>query len=180
MIEITSNGWFDLIAVNPPRTQGATLSAWNPPDVTDSAVAAHTTTSSSESFSPVITWARYAPPAADAPEEPIPLHGLIPFVIFSSIPKSALVLFRTSAAAILTEFFSGSYGIDSEPGPLISVILRPDSIFLPSMMSQGPSNASPKVSNPAPTLADVAGAAILNHSSLIWSRVPAHAYKKDG
>lgn len=96
--------------MNPPSTQGATLSAWNPPDVTFSAWAAQSTTSVRESFSPQRIWARYAPPAADAPEDPIPLQGLMPFLILISIPKSASHLLRTSAAAMLTELLSDPWG----------------------------------------------------------------------
>ena len=77
-MDMTSNGSYERMMVNPPRIQGATLSAWNPPDVTFSACAAHSTTSVGDSFSPVRTCARYAPPAAEAPEEPIPLPGLMP------------------------------------------------------------------------------------------------------
>ena len=79
--------------------------------------------------------ARKAPPAADAPDEPMPLHGRIPFLILISRPKSASHLLSTSAAAMLTEFCSGSVGMLSEPGPVTSVITIPDSVFLPSMMS---------------------------------------------
>ena len=144
--------------MNPPRIHGATLSAWKPPDVTSSACAAHNTTSVGVSFSPVSTWARYAPPAADAPDEPIPLHGLIPFLILISIPKSEPVLFNTSVAAIPTEFLVGSVGMPSLPGPEISVILIPESIFLPSIVSNGSSSANPNMSNPAPMFDVVAGA----------------------
>ncbi len=158
--------------VNPPRTQGATLSAWNPPDVTSSALAAHRTTSVGVSFSPQRIWARYAPPAADAPEEPIPLQGLMPFLILSSIPKSAPHLRRTSAAAIPTEFFSGSVGMLSEPGPLTSDMTMPDSILLPSIVSKGSFRANPNTSKPAPMLEVVAGAATRIHSSVIFFMRP--------
>ena len=132
---MTSKGSYDLMMVNPPSTQGATLSAWNPPDVTSSACAAQSTSSVRFSFSPHRMCARYAPPAAEAPDEPIPLHGLIPFFILISIPKSASHLLRTSAAAIPTELEDGSRGMESDPGPETSVMTIPDSIFLPSMMS---------------------------------------------
>ena len=65
----------------------------------------------------------------------MPLHGRMPFLILISIPNSASHLLRTSFAAILTEFWSGSVGIPSDPGPETSEITIPDSIFLPSMMS---------------------------------------------
>ena len=99
-----------------------------------------------------------AAPAADAPDEPIPLHGLIPFLILISIPKSEPVLFNTSVAAIPTEFLVGSVGMPSLPGPEISVILIPESIFLPSIVSNGSSSANPNMSNPAPMFDVVAGA----------------------
>ena len=80
-------------------------------------------------------WARNAPPAAEAPDEPMPLQGLMPFLILISMPKSASHLLRTSMAAMLTEFCSGSVGMPSDPGPVTSEITIPDSIFLPSIMS---------------------------------------------
>ena len=172
----TSKGSYDLIMVNPPRTQGATLSAWKPPEVTSSAWAAQSTTSVRLSFSPHRMCARYAPPAAEAPEEPMPLHGLMPFLILISMPKSAPHLLRTSAAAMLTEFDSGSVGMESEPGPETSDMTMPEGIFLPSMMSYGSSSEIPKMSKPAPMLEVVAGAAILIHSPVIGSLVPAPPY----
>ena len=97
----------------------------------------------------------------------MPLQGRIPFLILISMPKSASHLLRTSAAAMLTEFCSGSVGMLSDPGPVISEMTIPESIFLPSMMSKGSFSASPNTSNPAPMLEVVAGAAILIHSSAI-------------
>ena len=121
--------------VNPPRMQGATLSAWMEPEVYPSAAAAHMMTSFMESFSPVRTCARYAPPAADAPDDPIPEQGRIPLVILTSRPKSAPALLRTSAAAMVTEFLAGSRVMLSDPGPCMSEMTIPDGIFLPSIMS---------------------------------------------
>ena len=65
----------------------------------------------------------------------MPLHGLMPFLILISMPKSAPALFSTSAAAMVTEFSAGSFGMPSLPGPEISLMTNPFSIFLPSMMS---------------------------------------------
>ena len=117
------------------------------------------------SFSPHRMWARNAPPAADAPDDPIPLQGRIPFLILISMPNSASHLLSTSLAAMPTEFWSGSVGMPSDPGPETSEMTIPDSIFLPSMMSKGSFSASPNTSKPAPMLDVVAGAAILIHSS---------------
>ena len=67
----------------------------------------------------------------------MPEQGLMPLWIFTSIPKSACMASRTAFAAIVTEFFSGSRVIPSEPGPSIPLMTRPEGIFLPSMMSAG-------------------------------------------
>ena len=153
--------------VNPPRIHGATLSACMVPEVYPSAAAAQRMTSLRLSFSPVSTYPRYAPPAAEAPEEPIPLPGRIPLVIFTSTPKSAPAFLRTSFRAMVTEFFSGSLVIFSAPGPSMLLMTMPEGILRPSTMSYGSWKARPKVSKPAPMLEVVAGAAIFTHSLLI-------------
>ncbi len=85
--------------VKPPMSDGPQLSACMLPDDASSPLAAAQSSLDMGSGLSRNWLAAYAPPAAPAPEDPMPLHGRMPFLMIMLSPKSALPISSTLAAA---------------------------------------------------------------------------------
>ena len=101
--------------VKPPNNEGATLSACKVPDEACSPLAAQIASSLNGNGQSSNRLAANAPPAAEAPEDPIPLQGRTPFLIVSSRPKSAWTFLSTSIAATDAVQLKPSYGTGTAP-----------------------------------------------------------------